>query len=85
MCNGGFCGTIPKQLRIEVGMRINETRTDDFSGCIDFLIGLANNCSNFDNFIAFDCDIGGVSRRSGSIGNDSVSIDCIHGLGSPLA
>jgi hypothetical protein len=60
MLNGGLGGAIPQELRIEMGMRVDESRRDDLAFGIVFFFGRFADFAYGDNFAVFNAYICGI-------------------------
>ena len=63
---------IPADLRIVMGVRIDESRRDDQFRCVDLALAAFGDLADFDDAIAVDCNVAAKPRGAGPIDDRAV-------------
>ena len=63
---------VPADLRVVMGMRIDEARRHDAIGCVDGLSGAAADAADLDDLPAVDGNVRVFSRRAGPVDDEAV-------------
>jgi hypothetical protein len=70
---GAASDRVPEDLRVHVGVAVDEARRDDLAGRVDFFFAFFADAADRRDPIAIHRDVGAVARQSGSIDDGAVT------------